>query len=293
MTMASGDPPAVSYIRDIWCDTLDAEMATIREIVTTYPYVSMDTEFPGVVARPIGTFKSSSDFHYQTLRCNVDLLKIIQLGLTFCNEDGELAPGVCTYQFNFKFSLSDDIYAQDSIDLLTRSGIDFKRHEELGIDVIYFAELLISSGIVLCDEVRWVSFHSGYDFGYLMKLLTCKPLPHEEDDFFSDLKLYFPQIYDIKYLMKSCEGLKGGLNKLAEDLEVERIGPEHQAGSDSLLTQATFFKMRSLFFENDLDSSKHLNILYGLGTGANFSAGKGGGGADRPPGVWEEGNPNP
>jgi len=293
MTMASGDPPAVSYIRDIWCDTLDAEMATIREIVTTYPYVSMDTEFPGVVARPIGTFKSSSDFHYQTLRCNVDLLKIIQLGLTFCNEDGELAPGVCTYQFNFKFSLSDDIYAQDSIDLLTRSGIDFKRHEELGIDVIYFAELLISSGIVLCDEVRWVSFHSGYDFGYLMKLLTCKPLPHEEDDFFSDLKLYFPQIYDIKYLMKSCEGLKGGLNKLAEDLEVERIGPEHQAGSDSLLTQATFFKMRSLFFENDLDSSKYLNILYGLGTGANFSAGKGGGGADRPPGVWEEGNPNP
>jgi len=287
---STGDPPPVSYIRDIWCDTLDAEMATIREIVTSYPYVSMDTEFPGVVARPIGTFKSSSDFHYQTLRCNVDLLKIIQLGLTFCNEDGELAPGVCTYQFNFKFSLSDDIYAQDSIDLLTRSGIDFKRHEELGIDVVYFAELLISSGIVLCDEVRWVSFHSGYDFGYLMKLLTCKPLPHEEEDFFSDLKLYFPQIYDIKYLMKSCEGLKGGLNKLAEDLEVERIGPEHQAGSDSLLTQATFFKMRSLFFENDLDSSKHLNILYGLGTGANFSGGKTGGGGDRPPGTWDEGN---
>lgn len=67
--------------------------------------MEQDTEFPGVVARPIGTFKSSSDFHYQTLRCNVDLLKIIQLGLTFCNEDGELAPGVCTYQFNFKFSL--------------------------------------------------------------------------------------------------------------------------------------------------------------------------------------------
>ena len=122
-----------------------------------------------------------------------------------------------------------------------------------------------------------MSFHSGYDFGYLMKLLTCKSLPHEEEDFFSEMKLYFPQIYDIKYLMKSCEGLKGGLNKLAEDLEVERIGPEHQAGSDSLLTQATFFKMRSLFFENDLDSSKYLNILYGLGMGANFNTGKGGG----------------
>ena len=63
-----------------------------------------------------------------------------QLGLTFSNDEGELAPGVCTYQFNFKFSLADDIYAQDSIDLLTRSGIDFRRHEEYGIDVIYFAE---------------------------------------------------------------------------------------------------------------------------------------------------------
>ena len=107
--VAAGSTPTgmVSYIRDCWADTLEAEMASIREIVVAYPYVSMDTEFPGVVVRPIGTFKSSSDFHYQTLRCNVDILKIIQLGLTFSNDDGELAPGVCTYQFNFKFSLND------------------------------------------------------------------------------------------------------------------------------------------------------------------------------------------
>ena len=58
--------------------------------MTEYPYVAMDTEFPGVVARPIGDFKSSSDYQYQLLRCNVDLLKIIQLGLTFFNKDGEM-----------------------------------------------------------------------------------------------------------------------------------------------------------------------------------------------------------
>lgn len=38
-----------------------------------------DTEFPGVVARPIGQFTGNADYHYQTLRCNCDLLKIIQL----------------------------------------------------------------------------------------------------------------------------------------------------------------------------------------------------------------------
>jgi len=176
--------PGASFIRDVWAENLESEFATIREVIVNYPYVSMDTEFPGVVARPIGNFKSSSDFHYQSVRCNVDLLKIIQFGLTLCNEEGDLAPNVCTYQFNFKFSLNDDIYAQDSIDLLTRSGIDFSRHEEGGIDPTHFAELMMCSGIVLCEEVRWVTFHSGYDFAYILKLLTCKPLPTEEEDFF-------------------------------------------------------------------------------------------------------------
>lgn len=91
------------------------------EPVTGATYTLQDTEFPGVVAKPIANFKCSSDYHYQTIRTNVDLLKIIQLGLTLSNEKGELAPNVCTYQFNFKFSLDSDIYAQDSIDLLTRS----------------------------------------------------------------------------------------------------------------------------------------------------------------------------
>jgi len=263
--MGEGQPS--SFIRDVWHDNIDSEFAMIRETIVTHPYVAMDTEFPGVVARPIGSFKSSSDFHYQTLRCNVDLLKIIQIGLTLCNAEGELAPGVCTYQINFKFSLSEDMYSQDSINLLSSSGLDFAAHEERGVDPLYFAELLMASGIVLVDDVKWITFHSGYDFGYLLKVLTCQPLPEDEDTFFQQLKLYFPQIYDIKFLMKSCESLKGGLNKLAEDLEVERIGAEHNAGSDSLLTQAAFFKMRQLFFENELDDAKYLNSIHGLGKG--------------------------
>ena len=77
-------------IREVWSHNLEDEFKEICLIVTEYPYVAMDTEFPGVVARPIGDFKSSSDYQYQLLRCNVDLLKIIQLGLTFFNKDGEM-----------------------------------------------------------------------------------------------------------------------------------------------------------------------------------------------------------
>jgi len=65
------------------------------------------------------------------------------------------------------------------------------------------------------------SFSSGYDFGYLLKMLTGKLLPDTENDFFELLKIFFPTIYDVKYLMKSCKNLKGGLEEVAKQLEVK------------------------------------------------------------------------
>ena len=48
------------------------------------------------------------------------------------------------------------------------------------------------------DNIKWLSFHSGYDFGYLLKLLTDQNLPQDENDFFESLRLYFPTVYDVK-----------------------------------------------------------------------------------------------
>lgn len=44
------------------------------------------------------------------------------------------------------------------------------QNETRGIDVQHFGELLMSSGIVLNEDIRWITFHSGYDFGYLLKV---------------------------------------------------------------------------------------------------------------------------
>eukprot|EP01094_Clydonella_sp_ATCC50884_P024964 TRINITY_DN6403_c0_g1_i2.p1 TRINITY_DN6403_c0_g1~~TRINITY_DN6403_c0_g1_i2.p1 ORF type:complete len:269 (-),score=100.61 TRINITY_DN6403_c0_g1_i2:187-993(-) len=252
-------------IRDVWAHNFEREMNIVRGVVEKFPYIAMDTEFPGVVARPIGTFKTTSDYHYQTLRCNVDLLKVIQVGLTFSDGNGNVAPGTCTWQFNLKFSIKDDMYAQDSIELLRQSGLDFKRHMDEGIEVDVFGEMLTTSGVVLNEDVRWLSFHSGYDFGYLLKVLSCDSMPADEETFFDLIHTYFPNIYDIKFLMKSCKNLKGGLNELANNLNVQRIGPQHQAGSDSLLTCAVFFKLRQLYFDGVIDERKYVGVLYGLG----------------------------
>lgn len=69
-------------------------------------FLLKDTEFPGVVARPIGEFRSTADYQYQLLRCNVDLLKIIQVGLTFMDENGQTPSPISTWQFNFRYNLT-------------------------------------------------------------------------------------------------------------------------------------------------------------------------------------------
>ncbi|KAK9149820.1 hypothetical protein Scep_008577 [Stephania cephalantha] len=255
-------------IRDVWDDNLESEFELIREVVDKYPYIAMDTEFPGIVLRPVGNFKNNSDFNYKTLKANVDMLKLIQLGLTFSDEDGNLptcdTDKYCVWQFNFReFNVNDDVSAHDSIELLRESGIDFKKNSEKGVDSIRFSELLMSSGIVLNEDVHWVTFHSGYDFGYLLKLLTCQPLPDAQAGFFDLIKMYFPTVYDIKHLMKFCNSLHGGLNKLAELLDVERVGICHQAGSDSLLTLCTFRKLKESYFGGSTE--KYSGVLYGLG----------------------------
>ncbi|TFK39043.1 ribonuclease H-like domain-containing protein [Crucibulum laeve] len=255
----------MAQIQEVWAPNLETEMKRIRDIIEKYPYIAMDTEFPGVVARPIGSFKTSSDYHYQTMRCNVDLLKIIQVGITLADEDGNLPQECCTWQFNFKFSVNDDMYAPESIELLQKSGIDFQRHEEIGILPNDFAELMITSGMVLSPDTKWISFHSGYDFGYFVKLLTAESLPTSEDAFFSLLRIWFPTVYDIKFLMRASKVLKGGLQDVADDLGVLRIGSSHQAGSDSLLTASTFFKMREIYFNDRIDDVEYSGKLYGLG----------------------------
>lgn len=236
------------------------------------------------------------------------MLKVIQIGLTLFNEDGETPPArpdsldkdpvmagrrngaqaafPCSWQFNFKFSLKDDMYNEKSIESLQQAGINFDLLKRDGIDPHDFAALLIPSGLVCFDNVKWISFHGGYDFGYLTKLLVCTPLPNDEVDFDYKMKLYFPSTYDVKHLMKYAirlhnSGLltpsdpgtteilqkfehKSGLENIAETFKIKRVGSAHQAGSDSLLTGKVFFQMRDRIFNGEIPD-EHVGKVWGLG----------------------------
>lgn len=239
-------------------------MENIRALVEKYPYIAMDTEFPGVVTTGVLS-RDSKDYQYQTIRANVDLMKLIQFGIAIADECGNFCPECTCWQFNFKFDLDIDTHNEDSISLLKKSGINFNDISQFGIDVNTFSELLMMSGLVLNDNVKWITFHSSYDFAYLLKALTSTVLPLNENEFFDLLKIYFPCIYDVKFMMTSREGLYGGLSAIAETLQVERVGEMHQAGSDSLLTLEVHFALLNKYFDGICDDTKFKGQLYGLG----------------------------
>jgi CCR4-NOT transcription complex subunit 7/8 len=218
-------------IREVWASNLEEEFFKISRLIERYPYVAMDTEFPGFSARSDRSFASPKHQHYRQQSLNVNLHHIIQIGLTLGDCVGHVCAPCCTWQFNFKFSVTEDLHSSNAIELLQRAGIDFTKFDREGIEVIDFAHLLLCSGLVMNDDVIWLTYHGAYDFGYLLKMLSGEANPPTVDEFFMALNVYFPHFYDIKHIIAVTEpGTTGGLSDVGEAMGVSRLGTAHQAG---------------------------------------------------------------
>ncbi|CDW56146.1 CCR4 NOT transcription complex subunit 7 [Trichuris trichiura] len=244
------DPNAASYgIVNVWNGNLYTEIESLSNVVAKYPIVALDTEFPGMVTLP--PEERNKRWTYDTVRLNVEHSQLIQAGLSFFSETGEQPEGKNTWQFNFKFVLGVNPILDEAYELLSGAGLDFKRFATDGIDRSSFAERLLISGVLLNPDVKWLTFQGGFDYAYLMRIITNTDLPRSRDDFLKELKYYFPVTYDVRQMVKVC-GMFGGLQATAETLEpffnfkVERKGVAHQAGSDSMITGLCFFKLREV-----------------------------------------------
>ncbi len=259
MTMYKNHVNTNESIREVYSDNFVNEMKQLRALVEDYPYIALDTEFPGFPNK-----SKTCDDIYDTIRSNVNPFKIIQAGFTLFDKNGKSPQPTSTWQFNFKYDIKTDRFSNASMKMLVNSGINFDLHQRRGITMECFGEYLMTSGLVLNDNVHWISFQGSYDFAYVLKILTNQPLPDIEEEFFEELNIYFINYYDIRYILRNNEYYTLSLQRIANALDIVRIGTQHQAGSDSMLTGDIFFRLKKIFIGDYLNDK---NVLYGIGEG--------------------------
>jgi CCR4-NOT transcription complex subunit 7/8 len=263
--MAIAAAPSPITVREVWQHNLEHEFSEIARVLPQHRFVALDTEFPGHVF-PVtcrNRTQLSPAENYLSMKRNVDSTKIIQLGLSLCDASGD---SCYVWQFNFKdFSKENDLFNPDSIALLERQGIDFQKNREKGVDSVDFARLIKQIGLLRNRTITWSTFHGAYDFGYLIKILMGRELPIDLMGFMGLVVHFFwYRVFDIKNMIRLCDGLYGGLESVAKALGVDRVaGSSHQAGSDSLLTLHTVMKLKDGRFFGKFLSEFQL-VLYGL-----------------------------
>ncbi|CCF57474.1 hypothetical protein KAFR_0C04830 [Kazachstania africana CBS 2517] len=269
-------PPNHLFVRDVWKNNLHSEFSLIRRLVGQYNYVSVSFEFTGTLARPIGNFRSKEDYHYQTMRANVDFLKPIQIGLSLSDANGNKPDnGISTWQFNCEFDTSTEMLSAESIDLLRKSGINFDNHKLNGIDVFEFAQLMTDSGLLLDENVTWITYHTAYDLGFLVKILMNDTMPNNRQEFEWWIHKFIPNLYDLNLLHKLIRDFKQpqaqthqfNLTTLADEVGLPRFPIFTTTGGQSLLMLLTFCQLCKISMNklpNGTDFANYKNVIYGI-----------------------------
>lgn len=250
-------------VRKVWQQNIVEEFMLISKLIDRYHYIAVDTEFPAF--RRCTPRNASEEERYRDLKLNVDSTKVIQVGITLFDEQGNIPfPEYCYWQFNFNcLDPAEDAHSETSLKLLQRKGIEFDKMQHQGVEADLFS-ILLQQLLNSCQEIRWITFHGLYDVAYLLKLLTGAPLPDTLQGFLILARSFLGRCYDIKFIARFCDGLLGGetsLVKMSKMMGIKLVGTPHQAGYDSALTGFLFWEIKTVF---RIDEDAFEGILYGL-----------------------------
>lgn len=228
---------ASNRVREVWAWNFRSEFFAFLEtlrIAGAGAFVALDSEFPGWIQE--GHQGLSREQQYEALRCNVGLLRPIQLGFAVAKRDGSI---LGAWTFNLRFNVASDLHTEASLTFLAAAGIDFGRLALEGIDQEAFGQILASSPVIGPDAAMmpcWVTFSGLYDLGYLLKLICIgAPLPRKVEEYDQVLAARLPNRRDVREVLPF-----GSLESLRQERGLVRSGTAHTAGSDALVTLQLF-----------------------------------------------------
>ncbi|XP_027152455.1 probable CCR4-associated factor 1 homolog 9 [Coffea eugenioides] len=175
-------------VRKLYAYNLRADFSIIEQNLATYHFIAVDTEFPGTIFRSQEPYHQlSPEENYQLMKENVNSLKLTQLGLTLSDSSGKL-PNLVTDRLGFSL----------------RSFTGCKREYDP-------------------RKLTWVFFHSTYDVGYLIKVLTQQDLSKNHVRFMALVMIYLgTSVFYVKEIVKPL-GWQVDLEKVAAYLGVNRV----------------------------------------------------------------------
>lgn len=169
----------------------DDEMELLSCFASHCSTVTVCCEFGGVVCRPLGQFRSPQDYHYQTMRSNVELVDPLQIALTLSDAEGRLS---LTWQFNMKFNAESTMFQNEILEALIKTGANVAQMDAQGVPGEALGAALVECGLL---GKRWVSRHAGYDLGYVLQTLFGS-LPAGIEGFREKLGLVAKEVVDLK-----------------------------------------------------------------------------------------------
>lgn len=258
-------------VQQVWLFNFNEEMAKFEQLLIKYSsaILVVDTEFPGVVVHAAAPASTAPFAHaYATLVANVEVLRLIQVGMVLLQPDGSPLPepGPTAWTFNLAFDKQRHVHAVDSIALLEKSGGVSAAQAYHGIDHATFARRMLTSGFLLSSSVTWAVWSGAWDMAYLARLFTGCPLPDKLDDFLSLCASLWPRLYDIKLVagQQLPEDQRGSLQVVANALNISFSSQLHQAGVDAVLAGAVYRELAKQRGSAVLPATTLLGCLYGL-----------------------------
>ncbi|RCV39313.1 hypothetical protein SETIT_8G213500v2 [Setaria italica] len=271
---AMAPPPQVPglQVRPVTAANYEAELDGIGFLLARYPYVAIDTEYPGTVHRPPPPWRAGRELsppdRYELLKANVDELPVVQLGITLCDEygnlptlvDGSGRPHEVVWEVTFSdFDARRDRHAPESVAFLRSQGLDFDQAIARGVSSAAFAAKLAAVLPRAGLELTWAAFGGAHDFAYVVKMLSGgRPLPGTWHEFAALARdLLVGRVFDAKYMAEHCEraDLCGGLRRVAESLRVQQHDlperPAWLAGRKSYIASRIFTAMRRRIMYRD------------------------------------------
>jgi CCR4-NOT transcription complex subunit 7/8 len=144
---------------------MEYEFTLIRQFTRSYPFATIDTEFPGVVYKALAHPPHMSPHQHYTstlVKKNVDSLKLIQIGLTLCTSHSGVRFSPPGYLISEASNPLQDPHASSSIYLSESHGMNLWMNYYHGIDPQKFRLLILSR--------KWIGFHLAYGIDYLVKV---------------------------------------------------------------------------------------------------------------------------